>query len=132
MSKIKHQNFIEQERVDERIIKIDANSSHNPYPADGISQEDALEIVSTFLARFYHEETNYALASTRALRTFKDNEHYELQVASAFRRILESPLADDVLFQLVREDANRAIFDSKKARAFLEEVFEDTNLKFVE
>lgn len=92
-----------------------------------ISQDD-LDIVSEFLIRFYYQEPDYFEATIRALQSLKDRHQYKWELATVFRRVLESPLPEDTLRDLVLFSANRFVQNHEDAKAILKRIYYDNVL----
>ena len=84
-------------------------------------------IVEEFFARFYHEEPDDMLASTKALRAMTGHSKYEWKIAHAIEVILSQEWADETLQNLVKRWANRHVESETEARDFIKKVYDDNN-----
>jgi hypothetical protein len=90
--------------------------------------QDDLDIVSEFLIRFYHQEPNYYEATIRALEILSDRHQYKWELAKAFRNILDGPLTEGILKELVLLSANRFVQNDEDAKIVLKRIYDDNVL----
>jgi len=92
------------------------------------SKNDDLSIVSKFLIRFYHQEPDYLAATTRALKVLRGRDRYRWELATSFTNILENPLPEDTLKELVLFGANRLVRSDEEAKEVLKRIYQDNIL----
>jgi uncharacterized protein (DUF2267 family) len=91
-------------------------TSKDPVPAE-------LDIVRSFLRKYYFDEEWEDRAAIRALQAHTDNLRERWRVANAFDRVLAAELPAGLLEELVWTSANRDLPNNEEAREFLERVY---------
>jgi hypothetical protein len=91
-------------------------ANKDPVPAE-------VEIVRSFLRKYYFDQEWEDRAAIRALQEHTEDLRERWRVASAFERVLAAELPAGLLEELVWTSANRDVPNDDEAREFLERVY---------
>lgn len=95
-------------------------------------QEEALELIGTFLRAHYHEVRWDIEGTTEVLQIWQPDDPYRKELSHNFRFLLSSPLAEGTLTRLVQYEANRLVHNDEEARRYLKEIYDDIHLDWEE